>query len=629
MAAKPSIFVDYAQNAVYSIGPEAGEPTKITIDAQDIGDGNIPGPDFFPSAEKFNYMQNAHGLWIRWQDEEVFSTEDNEFQSRLSDVGTLATNDVFIVEDANLGYAKRRVNFSALIGTVTWEDTLASDPVSGANTPIISQGQKIRGTTAASGGPLPVIGGDGTTGPGGPGQIGGGDTATGSAAGDGVVSGGDATAGTGAGGDAISRPGTSFGGVAGKVLWELPNGDVIAMPSAKALVAGQVLTDAAADGNLSWAAGAGGDLAAVLADDNITDGADIVLSSGDKVTGATGATGVDGKIAGGVGSSGAGGKGILESGTGSTVPGVVEIRTGAFALDVGMEFYLGSSKFVELAAITTPPTGGTGFGLYVIRDNADFTVGFKDRTTAGNGAFMTMLGQTASDGDGGNAQLFGGNAGGTNNEGGTVEGKGGAGTGTAAGGDVIYEGGMGGTGTGAFAGGATMRAGAIGSATTGVGGTANLESSAGGSTSGNDGDTILATAHGTGSGRRGAITKIQGGVEFERQRFAELTTSNDTPTTIITIPTTVDNSTLKMRLSFEAINTTTLGVNSYDAIVTFKRDNSSVVTEKTFKVIAFHEDDVALDISANISSQNIEVQAKGHPTNSVKWRVSATWTEES
>ncbi len=629
MATKPSIFVDYAQNANYSIGPQAGQPTKVAIDAQDIDEGNIKGPVFFPDAQKFNYVQNAYGLWIRWIDEEVFSTEDNEFQSRLADKASPTNVDLLILESQVDGFAKRKVTVANLLGSLSWKDVLDADPVSGANTPIISQGQKIRGTTAASGGALPVIGGDGTTGPGGPGQIGGGDTATGSAAGDGVVSGGDATAGTGAGGDAISRPGTSFGGVAGKVLWELPNGDVIAMPSAKATVAGQVLTDAAADGNLSWAAGAGGDLAAVLADDNITDGSDIVLSSGDKVVGATGATGVDGKIAGGVGSSGAGGKGILESGTGSTVPGVVEIRTGAFALDVGMEFYLGSSKFVELAAITTPPTGGTGFGLYVIPDNADFTVGFKDRTTAGNGAFMTMLGQTASDGDGGNAQLFGGNAGGTNNEGGTVENKGGAGTGTAAGGDAINQGGVGGTSAGALAGRATMRAGAIGSATDGVGAPARVESSAGGSASGNDGDTILATAHGTGSGRRGAITKIQGGVEFERQRFAELTTSNNTPTTIITIPTTINNSTLKMRLSFEAINTTTLGVNSYDAIVTFKRDNSSVVTEKTFKVIAFHEDDVALDISANISSQNIEVQAKGHPTNSVKWRVSATWTEES
>ena len=319
MATKPTIFVDYAESALYSIGPEAGEPTKIVLSGQDLSEGNIPGPDFFPSAEKFNFMQNAHGLWIRWLDEEVFSTEDSEFQSRLADVaGGLQTTDVFVVEDSSIGYAKRRVSFGDLLGTVTLKDVMANDPITGANTMLISAGQKIRGINAATGTPAPLIGGDGSTGPGGVGQVGGGDTATGSSAGDGVVSGGEATAGTGTGGDAVMKPGPSFGGVDGRVLFDLPSGDLISWPPEKATVAGQVLTDAAADGNLSWGTPSGGDLEDALALDPRTGPHDIVVSNNQSITGVDGTSGQILRLKGGAATSGPAGEFLAVGGSATT-----------------------------------------------------------------------------------------------------------------------------------------------------------------------------------------------------------------------------------------------------------------------------------------------------------------------
>lgn len=433
MATKPTTFVDYAQNANYSIGPDTGQPTKIALVAQDTAEGNISGPLFFPVAEKFNYMQNAHGLWIRWLDEEVFSTEASEFETRLADKASPLDADLVIIESAADGFAKRKVTLANLLAAAggDLEATLGLGNTSGANNIIMASGQGILGTDGTTGGGLPFQGGAGTTGPGGVGSISGGpsdsgtggtgalsggDSVTGAGGGANVI-GGEATAGAQNGGPVTLKPGPSAGGTDGTLLFDMPDGTTYTWPTSGG-GAGEVLTDAAGDGVLSWAAG-GGDLATVLGIDNITDGADIVLSSGDVIAGATGATGVDAKMIGGVGSAGDGGKAIIESGTGSGDPGTVEIRTGALANDKGVEFYLGSTKFFELAVLSSAPTNSTPIGLFVNPDNVDFTFGFIDRTTAGAGGDMNIVAQTATSGTnlGGHLRLWAGESSGDGQDG--------------------------------------------------------------------------------------------------------------------------------------------------------------------------------------------------------------------
>lgn len=133
------------------------------------------------------------------------------------------------------------------------EATLAIGNTTGANNIVMSGGQVIKGTDGATGSGTALLGGTGSAGSGG---------AAGVIAGSGTTSGGEASliggnGSAGDGGGVLLQPGTATGGNDGDLTIAMPDGTTYLWPVAGG-GAGTVLTDAAGDGVLSWAAGGGG-----------------------------------------------------------------------------------------------------------------------------------------------------------------------------------------------------------------------------------------------------------------------------------------------------------------------------------------------------------------------------------
>jgi len=67
MTARPSLALAWATNANYSTGPDAGQPTKVALDAGLLADGAIEG--VAPDPQKYNYLFAQIAQWQQYTDE--------------------------------------------------------------------------------------------------------------------------------------------------------------------------------------------------------------------------------------------------------------------------------------------------------------------------------------------------------------------------------------------------------------------------------------------------------------------------------------------------------------------------------------------------------------------------------
>ncbi len=262
-------------------------------------------------------------------------------------------------------------------------------------------------------------------------------------------------------------------------------------------------------------------LAGTLALGNTTGANDLIVSSSQKIQAANAATGVTLTLEGGVGSAGVGGGLTAAAGSGSTDGGVFRAESGeegsggpgkiefvvggsgsAPTADKGFHFLLGTVEIARIAIEGTSVTNGAGQGFYIPFEQAGgFDFGWPDRVSAGNGNTLNLIGQTVSNGTGGDSFFRAGNAGGTNKAGGTAEVRAGTGTGSAAGGDGIIEGASSGS-TGK--GGNVVARGANGGASGGNGG--NVQLSPGTAATDTDGGVLITVIKsGATQGASGAV----------------------------------------------------------------------------------------------------------------------------
>lgn len=199
-------------------------------------------------------------------------------------------------------------------------------------------------------------------------------------------------------------------------------------------------------------------LAEVLSDSNLTDGNNVVVSSGDEIQGAAGSAsaGAAVPITGGAGDAGnAGGAASLTGGVGGPTDGaggVVSLTGGAGggANGAGANATVtgGASQGTGAAGQVLIQGGGaTGTGVggnatvlggvsLGTNDGGDLILGGGDAQGTGNGGAVTIDGGTPTDGDGGTVTVQGADAAGTNNNGGSLNLLAGDETGTGAPGEV-------------------------------------------------------------------------------------------------------------------------------------------------------------------------------------------------
>lgn len=358
---------------------------------------------------------------------------------------------------------------------------------------------------------------------------------------------------------------------------------------------------------------------AVLAVGASSGGTSPILTSGDSLKGADAATGGNAPVVGGVGSGGVGGDASLTGGSGSTDGGDAIVSAGAKGAGVdgdvinsipgtSTNFFWdlngpGGSNLMALGAVPSTMTNGSSVAL-AFTDLTTVSIGYVDRPS-GTGRVLKIIGQTSGDAAGGDIEVFPGkgndtNSGrffistqtptGTNGAGGVIRYESAPGVGTGKGGDHEYEAGAGGA--------------------TGQDGEFNFDMKTGGST-------------------KGSFRLCEDAIEVRRTQTGALTTVNATPVTIATFATTADDSVILLDLRAVAIDATANEVASYRIAAVFHRSSVSTVTQKKFEFYASYEDDAAWTVTANISSQDIQIQVTGDGVNTTKWRLVGDMTEHS
>ena len=110
---KPTDFPDYATADNYTFGPDNGNPTKEALLPVDVEQGNVAGEANAPRAQKFNFWMNLVGLWIRWFNDHVFTTEPGEFAALPA--AALAVEDIFAFEDADDANEKKQTTVQDIL----------------------------------------------------------------------------------------------------------------------------------------------------------------------------------------------------------------------------------------------------------------------------------------------------------------------------------------------------------------------------------------------------------------------------------------------------------------------------------------------------------------------------------
>ena len=137
MATKPTENVEYAINAIYGPGlPDTGAATKVAITAQDIAEGNIRGEGYSPSSQRFNWWMNAVGRYCLFIQENVFSSEADEFGNYATYEAAVTNTDRVLIEDQSASYAKKFTTVADILSLGSGTENVTATIPTANDTPV-------------------------------------------------------------------------------------------------------------------------------------------------------------------------------------------------------------------------------------------------------------------------------------------------------------------------------------------------------------------------------------------------------------------------------------------------------------------------------------------------------------
>jgi len=91
MSAAPANRPQWAESATFTEGDLNGSPTKVAPATRELTEGNLPGPSFPPSCQKFNWWQQLISAWTRYFGQYVKQPCQSVATSNIASLSGLST----------------------------------------------------------------------------------------------------------------------------------------------------------------------------------------------------------------------------------------------------------------------------------------------------------------------------------------------------------------------------------------------------------------------------------------------------------------------------------------------------------------------------------------------------------